>query len=326
MKELMQRLLMRIPQEDTVLVTIIARTGSTPRGTGAQMLVGREGRLAGTVGGGAVEGQAIRQATIQLQAGTSCRVAYAMDGTQGGALDMVCGGGAELLFSFIGRGDAAWREASEAALFGLEDGLPGALVLSEEEPPRFRPGESEAPFGGCLIGGRFVLPLPLPQRVIIFGGGHVAQALVPVLASVDFQVTVFENRPEFADPKRFPGAQRVILGSYEDPARFLPLRADDFFVIMTHGHASDFLLEAQLLRRPSAYIGVMGSRQKIASINARLREAGIAEEAIGRVHTPIGLPIRAATPAEIAISIAAECIAVRAERRNQASGSCPAHL
>lgn len=325
MKHVMECLLERIPQEDTVLVTIIAQTGSTPRGTGAQMLVGRAGRLAGTVGGGAVEGQAIRQAAMQLEAGSSCRVAYAMNGTQGGGLDMVCGGGAELLFSFVGRGDAAWRETAAAALRGLEESQPGALVLSAQEPPRFQNGESAAPFGGCLTGGRFVLPLPLHQRVIVFGGGHVAQALVPVLAGVGFQVTVFENRPEFADPGRFPGAHRVILGSYEDPARFLALRADDFFVIMTNGHASDYVLEAQLLRRPSAYIGVMGSRQKIASIHARLRADGIAEDAIRRVHTPIGLPIRAATPAEIAISIAAECIAVRAERRNQASGCCPAH-
>lgn len=326
MRELLKLLVEKIRQEDAVLVTVIAQTGSTPRGAGTQMLVGREGRLAGTVGGGAIEARAIRQAAAQLDEKVSLRLAYALDGTSGADLDMVCGGGVELLFSYIGKDDEKWSTVAEQSLRCLTECQPGVLVLAESAPPEFLPGEQEVPFGGCLDGERFVLPLPLQQRVILCGGGHVAQALVPVLSATDFRVTVFENRPEFADAALFPDAERVVLGDYDAISQSLSLRNDDFYIIMTHGHHWDFALQSQLLRREFAYIGVMGSRRKIASVNARLLEAGISRKVLNRVHTPIGLPIQAATPAEIAVSVAAECIAVRAERRKHISGCCPSYL
>ena len=326
MKELMSNLLERIPREDSVLVTIIARTGSTPRGTGAQMLVGQEGRIAGTVGGGAIEAQAILQSQKLLEEKASRRAAFSLEGNSGSKLNMVCGGRVELLFSYIGKADTVWQSVAREALRCLSENQPGALVLGESAPPELVPGEADAPFGGKLVWDRFVLPLPLRQRVIVCGGGHVAQALVPVLAAVDFRVTVFENRPEFANPELFPGAEHVVLGDYEKISDYLSLKADDFFIIMTHGHQWDFTLQEQLLRRKTAYIGVMGSRRKIASVNARLLEAGISQDALAEVHTPIGLPIQAVTPPEIAVSVAAECIAIRAERRKNPSGSCPGCL
>lgn len=89
---------------------------------------------------------------------------------------------------------------------------------------------------------------------------------------------------------------------------------EDFVVIMTNGHMHDFQVEEQILRGAFAYVGVIGSRTKTASVNQRLREAGIPEESIAQVHTPIGTAIRAVTPAEIAVSIAGEMILCRAER------------
>lgn len=326
MKELLNNILNHLPEEDLVLVTIIAQTGSTPRGNGVNMLMGRRGRISGTVGGGAIEGQAMSQALTLLDSKRSCRIPYDLAGSSGQSLDMVCGGGVELLFSYIEKQDACWQTAAQRALQHLTENLPGTLILSEAAPPVFAPGPSDVPFGGCWVADRFLLPLPLQQRVVIFGGGHVAQALVPVLSGLDFRVTVFENRSEFANPTLFSGAHEVILGDYAAVTQSLTLKEDDFYIIMTHGHDCDYLLQEQLLRRKFAYLGVMGSRRKTASVNARLRNAGVSEEAIRQVHTPIGLPIQAVTPGEIAISIAAECIAVRAEMRKTPAHICPSLL
>lgn len=319
--------------QDTVLVTIVGQTGSTPRGTGAQMLVGIEGRLSGTVGGGAIEARSVVHAQMLLQRRESGYLTFSLDGTAGQALDMVCGGGAALLFSFIGAEDPLWAEAAREAKRRLEENLPGFLVLDTRSGGAQVSDGASLPcdpsaigFAGSMEGSLFLLPLPVRQRVILCGGGHVAQALVPVLASVDFRVTVFENRKAFARASLFPRAEQVVLGDYENIAASIELKDDDFHIIMTHGHIHDFALQAQLLRRKYSYIGVMGSRRKIAAVNARLLEAGIPQAALDTVHTPIGLPIQAATPEEIAISVAAECIAVRASLRNPLKNTCPAGL
>ncbi len=156
-------------------------------------------------------------------------------------------------------------------------------------------------------------PLMLAGRVYVFGGGHVGQALVPVLASVGFRVTLYDNRPELADKAHFPQAEEIVCGPY-DAITVTPTE-NDYVVIMTPGHQGDFALLSQVLRRKTRYVGCIGSRHKIARTQQLLREAGITEEAIASVHSPIGLPILAETPAEIAVSIAAEMIQCRAESR-----------
>lgn len=323
MKEILRKILRHIHQEDLILVTIISRQGSAPRGVGSQMLAGHAGLLTGTVGGGAVESCALGKSKALLESGQGCRMTLDLTGTTCHSLDMVCGGGVELLFSYIPKGDAHWQSLAERALEAMETRRPGTLLLSHRQPPELIWGNPSAPYGGCLSGDVFHLPLPLPQRVVVFGGGHVAQALVPLLAMADFQVVVFDNRREFADPARFPQAKQVICGDYENIPLTLSLDPQDFYIVMTHGHSCDFVLQEQLLRREFAYLGVMGSRRKTASVNARLKEAGVAEEAIAQVHTPIGLPIGAVTPAEIAVSIAAQCIACRAAQRAETIHSCP---
>ena len=103
---------------------------------------------------------------------------------------------------------------------------------------------------------------------------------------------------------------------------------DYYLVVMTCGHTYDFTVQEQILRRPAAYVGVIGSRAKTASVNARLRAAGVDEGAIASIHTPVGVAIKAVTPAEIAVSIAGEMIYERALRREQAGihvHGCPMH-
>ena len=118
------------------------------------------------------------------------------------------------------------------------------------------------------------------------------------------------------------------MGDYTQISDYLQFTGDDYIVIMTNGHSFDLEVQDQVLRGDFAYVGVIGSRKKTAAVNAKLRERGVADEAIAQVHTPIGTPIKAVTPEEIAVSIAGELIYTRALRR-EATGiiatGCPMH-
>lgn len=310
--------------EDAVLATVVSARGSTPRGAGSQLLAGRSGLIAGTIGGGPGEAQALALAAELLEKGQSAL--RRLELRHGGELDSVCGGEQTVLLQFIPHDSAAWRSLARAVLARLEARRGGGLVLEAGADPALL---EEAPGGPAWDGRRLVLPLPVGERVVIFGGGHCALALEPVLRSVGFRVAVFDDRPEFASNERFPEAETVVCCAYTDLAAGLALTAEDYAVVMTSGHRHDFEVEEQLLRRPLAYIGVMGSRTKTAYVNEKLREAGIPEEALRRVHTPIGTAIKAVTPEEIAVSIAGELIYERALRREAAGAAehnCPSHL
>ncbi|MCR4675828.1 MAG: xanthine dehydrogenase accessory protein XdhC [Sphaerochaetaceae bacterium] len=148
-------------------------------------------------------------------------------------------------------------------------------------------------------------------QVYIFGGGHVAKELVPVLEHVGFDVTVTDNRPEFASKERHPKAKKVILGDYTDIGALVDIKDEDYVVIMTHGHAFDRDVLLQACRTGAKYVGCIGSRRKVAMTQQYLRENGISEKRISEVHAPIGIELYGDTPEEIAISIAAEMIRFR---------------
>lgn len=174
----------------------------------------------------------------------------------------------------------------------------------------------------------FPLPLPSGERAVIFGAGHCGLALAAVLHMVGFRVTVMDNRPELLTKERFPQAEELICGDLEHIADHITITPEDYAVVMTNAHTYDFVLQSQLLRSPMAYVGVIGSRSKKASVEERLRGVGVTDEMIQTVHTPIGLTIGAVTPEEIAVSIAAEMIQVRADIRKKAAasqGACPMH-
>lgn len=153
-------------------------------------------------------------------------------------------------------------------------------------------------------------------RRTLDSGGHVAQALVPALTAVDFRCHIIEDREEFCRPGLFPGVERTHLLQPRDFERVLPIGPEDYVCIMTQGHKDDMECEAFALRTPARYIGVIGSRNKTAAVNAQLRERGFTGDDLKRVTTPIGLSIGAQTPAEIAVSIAAQLIQVRAAGKN----------
>lgn len=307
---------------DTVLCTIIADSGSTPRGRGAQMLVGDAGLLSGTIGGGAVEGGAIALGRTLLRERRSAIHEYKLRHNDGEDIGMVCGGDVTVHLQFIAAGDPVWRELAGSVLHRIALRQPGALVLALDGGA---PALRDAPETDSA---HVSLPLPIGERAILFGAGHCSLALCPLLTTVGFRVTVVDDRPELVTKERFPTADAVICCDLDRVTETVPIGEEDYVVVMTNGHSHDFAVQEQVLRGKYAYIGVIGSRAKTASVNARLREAGISEAAIASVHTPIGTAIKAVTPEEIAVSIAGEMICVRATRRENAGvvlHGCPMH-
>ena len=307
---------------DTVLCTIIADSGSTPRGKGAQMLAGDAGLLSGTIGGGAVEGGAIALGRTLLRERRSAVHEYKLRHNDGEDIGMVCGGDVTVHLQFIAAGDPVWKELAGSVLQRIALRQPGALVLALDGGA---PALRDVPETDSA---HIALPLPIGERAILFGGGHCSLALCPLLTTVGFRVTVVDDRPELVTKERFPTADAVICCDLNRVTETVPIGEEDYVVVMTNGHSHDFAVQEQVLRGRYAYIGVIGSRAKTASVNARLREAGISEAAIASVHTPIGTAIKAVTPEEIAVSIAGEMICVRATRRENAGvvlHGCPMH-
>ena len=307
---------------DTVLCTIIADSGSTPRGKGAQMLAGDTGLLSGTIGGGAVEGGAIALGQTLLRERRSAIHEYKLRHNDGEDIGMVCGGDVTVHLQFIAAGDPVWRELAGSVLHRIALRQPGALVLALDGGA---PALRDVPETDSA---HVSLPLPIGERAILFGAGHCSLALCPLLTTVGFRVTVVDDRPELVTKERFPTADAVICCDLDRVTETVPIGEEDYVVVMTNGHSHDFAVQEQVLRGKYAYIGVIGSRAKTASVNARLREAGISEAAIASVHTPIGTAIKAVTPEEIAVSIAGEMICVRATRRENAGvvlHGCPMH-
>lgn len=185
-------------------------------------------------------------------------------------------------------------------------------VLRAPEVVRFEWRLSSEEAGGMHCGGamEFLLePFGVRPRAVIFGGGHVGQALCRVLAWSRFDVTVVDAREDLMTEERLPGARRVC----EEPASAassLDIPPDAFCVVVNPTHADDLATMKVLVRRPLRYLGLMASRRKRKDIFAALKEDGVSEEALARVHCPVGLSIGAETPEEIAVSIAAEMVAV----------------
>lgn len=167
---------------------------------------------------------------------------------------------------------------------------------------------------GCV--SLFVEVQPQPYHLIIAGAGHVAVPLATMASLCDFTVTVLDDRPQFANKQRFPTANRVIAGPFRDELRKLrgghpTFDAQTCLVLVTRGHQHDVDLLLEVLDDPLAYIGMIGSKRRIRAVFDLLeRERGIPRHKFDRVFAPIGLDIGAQTPAEIAISILAEIIAV----------------
>ena len=314
--------------EDLMLVTVVASSGATPRGAGARMLVGREGRIYGTIGGGAVEYRSEHIAAEQLAKRASLEHDFTLTKDDVQNLGMICGGDVKVFFHYIPAGDANAIAVSDEAGARFERGdsfwlvsdlaHDGALSVADKasapewllphlsgHPQRVKDEEHDI----------FAEQLNSSGRVYIFGGGHVAQALEPVLTNIGFRCVVMDDRPDFTRRELFPTAEEIKLIDFSNIAASVSITGEDYVCVMTRGHAFDTVVQSQILPLRPYYVGVIGSRAKAAGVRRQLIENyGVSEADCDLVTTPIGLDIGAETPAEIAISIAAQLIAVRAGR------------
>ena len=304
MKAILDEMLAALSRgERVVLCSILASSGSVPRGAGAKMAVFEDDRVLGTIGGGAVERLSIQRAQDALKNGGSNELkSYNLHPSEVASTGMICGGAVTVYFQFFAPEQTAdvavlkrWREMLDKdvdlwLLLSLDgDGVNEFHVVTREEIPQ--------------------------DKVDYFSAK--GRARVPVLATVGFRVVMYDNREELAKKENYPMASEVIFGSFSDISGKVALTANDYAVVMTPGHQADYEILSKVLGSDATYIGCIGSRTKVAKTRERLKCDGYTEEDIARVHAPIGLPILAETPEEIAISIAAEMIEHRARLAGQ---------
>jgi xanthine dehydrogenase accessory factor len=328
-----------------VLATVLSLQGSGPREPGAMMLVTEESATMGTIGGGLLEAEALNQAKAVFHTGHARIFAFSMTDRQTCENGMICGGRAEILLELLDGSTPSviriWEQAAESRDAGRSSWLvhsirnddTGGMVetgigLLQED--RLDSGTLNAPAPelenlkeqGCgsepviLSSGGirwFVQPVIPAMTVFIFGAGHVAKELAPLCGLVGFRTVIIDDRQEFANEERFPQASGIhVPASFTEAFEDLHIHAGSFIVVMTRGHLHDRNVLARALKTDAGYVGMIASRRKRDVIYRSLLDEGFAEEDVKRVHSPIGVDIGARTPAEIAVSIAAELIAARA--------------
>lgn len=352
MNELYKEILEQLDQgRGSVLATITRLSGSGPRGVGAKILVLEDGRGVGTIGGGLLEATVLKQAGEVFRTRVPALLRLSMMGKDVAKTEMLCGGDVEVLLEPILPQDPEQRSLYERLLAIPRAGSTGVLatLLSEELWEEGSAPKMVIETGGSRMGslpsrplqnvlqeelsalirkrkptlvsyrekeGRelhvFVEPVAADPVVYVFGGGHVSSQIVPLSAHVGFQVVVVDDRPEFADPCRFPDAREVVQMEFAGALDRLPIDKASYMVIVTRGHAHDKTVLAQCLRSEAGYIGMIGSKRKKAVVFEKLLEEGFTRQDLARVHSPIGIDIGAETPEEIGVSIVAELISVRA--------------
>lgn len=156
----------------------------------------------------------------------------------------------------------------------------------------------------------FDLALPKPTLVVV-GAGHVAVPVARVGRMLDFEVTVIDDRPSFANAERFPDASQIIVANFTEALKALEITPSTFVVLVTRGHTHDVHALRLLVRKPAGYIGMIGSRRRVYAVFKLLRDEGVPVDDLLRVHAPIGLDIKTETPGEIAISVGAELLKAR---------------
>ncbi|MBF9222208.1 XdhC family protein [Hymenobacter ruricola] len=306
------------------LLCVVRSEGSSPGRQGFKMAVTPE-VVAGSIGGGIMEHKWVELARQRLHGPEATPLLRPQIHRREAPADrsgMMCSGEQDVLLWPLAAADLA---AVEAIANRLQGGAGGFLSLSPTRGLQILPAETpaaesaketaEAPFYEYQPGPEWQYRerLGFRDQLTIVGGGHVSLALSRVLATLDFELTVLDDRTDLPtlDANNAAHQRRVV--DYEQVAAEIPGGAHRYVVVMTVGYRTDAVVLRQLLGRPFRYLGVMGSVAKVAELRRGLREEGFSAAEIARLRGPIGLPIHSQTPEEIAISIAAELVRVRRE-------------
>jgi xanthine dehydrogenase accessory factor len=333
--------------ETVGVATVVGTWRSAPRQPGASMAVGPDGSAVGSVSGGCVEGAVYELAEAARADGRSVLQRYGVSDDDAFAVGLTCGGIIDIFvepvsrdsfpeFGDVARDVAAGRPVAVATLISGADARVGRRMV-------IRPDATSGSLGserlddavrddclGMLLQGRtgivhygadgerrgddiavFVSSYAPRPRMLVFGAIDFAAAVARVGAFLGYRVTVCDARPTFATKKRFPEADEVVVGWPHQYLAKAEVGERTVICVLTHDPKFDVPLLEIALRLPVAYVGAMGSRRTNDDRLKRLRENGLTEAELARLHAPIGLDVGARTPEETAVSIAAELISAR---------------
>ena len=332
--------------ESFAVATLFDKTGSAPRSDGAKMVVRVDGSIAGTIGGGRLEAEAIGLAKEMIQARKTVVHSFNLTSKDAASSDMICGGVGEILIDFIDASDGINLKVYAEAADIMKRGKRGWLITILGKPAAdsgisrqqclVKPDRSLVGEVTCdpyllekLIAGpakitlhseifddqRFLVePLREGGTVYLFGAGHVSQKIAPLSESVGFRTVVMDDRADFANRERFPEPIEVrVIDSFKTLPQ-VEIDENSYMVILTRGHLFDRHVLEQVLRSGAAYVGMIGSRNKRDLTYEEMVANGFTREELSRVFCPIGTAIGAETPEELAVSIVGELIKVRAEK------------
>ncbi|UCG56750.1 MAG: XdhC family protein [Phycisphaerales bacterium] len=331
-----------------VVALVLRAEGSTPRGAGTKAVIGSDGKIWGTVGGGAVEAESQRRALEALELKQPIVFDFHLEGTDRKADVPICGGVMRMLVDpTAARNKTAYTQVADAIRqrqrgvllttiraaapaevelqWFPEGGIPSQIdfpdaesisrCLDRETAQLFSNGVTQSATSVDVL----VEPVIPKPRLLIVGAGHIGQALAVQAVLVGFDVTVVDDRAEFTDPALFPEAVTTLCGDIPKEVADFPIAEDTYVVVVTRGHKHDAGALRACINKPAAYIGMIGSKRKVALMKKDFIETGIAtEEQFGRVFAPIGLDIGALTVPEIATSIVAQLVDVRRKGRDHA--------
>ena len=343
-------------RDDSVAVATVIKTwGSSPRGVGAKMAVNPRGEMAGSVSGGCVESAVVEESLRVLKSGRPRLLQYGVADDTAWSVGLACGGSIEIfverldeqadLFSALGRhirqeqpavaavvirGPAAWLGARAVVSEGGEADGPllsvpcgdsvrrdaSALLGGKQCQVRRYPAAESQPDGIEVF---FEVHRP-PPKLVIVGGVHIAVHLIDFARALGFTTILIDPRTAFANPARFPHADRIVNRWPDEALADIQLNRETSVVLLTHDPKLDDPALKIVLPGPAGYVGALGSNQTHARRVKRLHADGVTAEQLARLHAPIGLNIGGRSPAEIALSIMAQIVAVQNQKTPQSGG------
>jgi xanthine dehydrogenase accessory factor len=340
-KELLETLAAwRADGVDAGRAIVIRTIGSAPRPEGAVLVVASDGRIAGSVSGGCVEGAVAVEIDRARLTGRSRVIRYGISDQEAWDVGLACGGTIDVLVepavppAVIAAAEASTRDVSAAVVTPLPHepgvgappetplivhaggGVSGTLgrrdldhALVEAARGALSRGTSQT----IELGGRslFIETYPARPRLVVVGAVQAAMSLVAFARELGYTTVVVDGRAAFATPERFPGVDRLVVGWPDEVADAIGLGPNDAVAVLTHDAKFDEPAIVEALRRGCRYVGAVGSRKTQAQRRERLRIAGVGEAALARLRGPIGLDLGGRSPAETALSIMAEIVATR---------------
>lgn len=353
MKSFHVRLSERLARGERIaLAEILETVGSGPQEAGAAALFSARRLVDGTVGGGALEAAARRAASRALRTGVPTVFDRALDGKDLAEDEEVCGGRIKILvdprpgkhrqvFAALARSLAKGRRGVLATMIAMSPG--GRTVVKRDWIEASSPSSLDREIVAAFADGRprlakvrvptrpgpvseellFIEPVFPPCRLVIAGAGHVGRAVAHLGSFLEFEVTVIDDRRAFANRGNLPDADTIVCADIGAALRKMPVSRDTYIVIVTRGHRHDTEVLRACIHSGAGYIGMIGSRSKIALQREEfIRRRWATAADLDRVHAPVGLPIRSKSVPEIAVSIAAQLVLAR--RENMDKGGCPA--